>query len=181
MKKYSDLVDRLLEYGDLLLKLRPTEVADTAKLLRIRAADDATVCGGQAIVEPSMFALVRGGLLYAIDAIDESHVVVQGIDGDVSAYWHGMIHRREGDFDNARYWFRRAGALTFFGELHRRASQVASVFAAQSNWDPYLFTGLCEQDKFGDTEMRDQLVKLQRIEFDAIFDYVWCKSFNLKR
>ena len=37
--------------------------------------------------------------------------LIQEAKGDLGSYWHGMLHRREGDFDNARYWFRRAGVL----------------------------------------------------------------------
>ena len=48
--------------------------------------------------------------------------------------------------------------------------------AKQLNWDPYLFVGLCEQEKFGATQNRRTLSQLQRIEFDALFDYVWRQS-----
>jgi hypothetical protein len=178
MKQYSDFVDRIFSDRDLLKKLLPAGLSDTDRLLRIRAADDAAIGGEKTITSPEMFALVRAGLFYAVDAIDEGHKIVQGIGGDESSYWHGMVHRREGDFDNARYWYRRSGELPVFGELHREAAAVSAVVAAQSNWDPYLFTGLCEQNKFGETETRDELVKLQRIEFDVIFDYCWRRSFK---
>jgi hypothetical protein len=125
-----------------------------------------------------MLALVRAGLVYACDSLEESHMIVQGISGDEAAYWHGMIHRRDTDFENARYWFRRAGVLPVFNELHRAASAVSSVVAAQPNWDPYLFTGLCEQEKFGEEEQRGVLLKLQVIEFRAMFDDAWRKSFK---
>ena len=177
MKRYSEFVDRILGYGELLKKLRPTEAADTGRLLRIRAADDGEISGGQAVVNPAIFPLVRGALFYACDAIDESHGIVQKVDGDEGAYWHGMLHRREGDFENARYWFRRAGVLPVFGELHHATSSVSAIVAAQSNWDPYLFTGLCEQNKFGETETTAELVKLQQIEFRTVFDYTWRRSF----
>lgn len=180
MKRYSDLADSILGDHYLLQKLRPTEVSDTAKLLRVRAANDAEISDARPVASPPMFSLVRAGLLYALDAIDESHRIIQAVDGDESAYCHGMVHRREGDFYNARYWFSRAGTLSSFGSIHRAASAVSSVVAAQANWDPYLFTGLCEQERFGDTEMRGELVKLQRIEFEVLFDYLWRRSFNLK-
>jgi hypothetical protein len=107
----------------------------------------------------------------------EGHRLVQDLSGDVAAYWHGMIHRREGDFDNARYWFRRAGELPHFAALHREASAESAVVARQTNWDPYLFTMLCEQHKFGG-EDTDHLVELQRIEFQVTFNYTWRQAIR---
>jgi len=178
MDEYPEIVSAVLRDGHLLRKLRPTEASDVALLLKIRAASDADLAGGKMVAKPNMLALARAALVYACDSLHESHMIVQGISGDESAYWHGMVHRREGDFDNARYWFRRAGTLPVFSQLHRAASAVSSVVAAQANWDPYLYTGLCEQEKFGEQELRDELVKLQAIEFRAMFDDVWRKSFK---
>jgi len=177
MKNYSDLVDRVfLRDEHLLEKLLPTDPLDRDLLRKIQAASDAALSGGRTIGKPQTFALVRGGLLYAVDAIHEAHNLFQDSPGDLGAYWHGMMHRREGDFDNARYWFRRAGALPFFGSLHRAASEHSALMARQSNWDPYVFTGECEQARFGETESRKQLAALQRVEFDSIFDYSWRQS-----
>jgi hypothetical protein len=115
-------------------------------------------------------------LFYAVDALDAGHKLFQDAAGDLGSYWHGMIHRREGDFDNARYWFRRCGTLGCFAALHRDASAVSPDMARQSAWDPYLFTGQCEQARFGAEELLPELVKLQRLEFAALFDYSWQKT-----
>ena len=52
------------------------------------------------------------------------------------------LARREGDFDNARYWFRRSGTLPVFDALHSRAAEYSADMGKQLSWDPYLFTGL---------------------------------------
>ena len=53
-----------------------------------------------------------------VDAVDfaatgdwqRAHEIVQEMDGDRIASWiHALVHRLEGDLDNARYWYRRAG------------------------------------------------------------------------
>ena len=173
MKTYSDFIGRIFLQDGLLAKLTPAEPLSYDLLLRVRAADDATLSGGQTIGHAENFALVRGGLLYAIDAIHEAHAIFQDTQGDLAAYWHGMMHRREGDFENARHWYRRAGALPCCAALHRAASEFSADMARQAGWDPYLLTGECERARFGAEESVAGLVKLQRVEFEGVFDYTW--------
>jgi len=56
-------------------------------------------------------ALVQAAIWYYVDDLDRSHNIAQNIEGPEGALWHGLMHRREGDFWNAKYWFRRAGPL----------------------------------------------------------------------
>ncbi len=44
-----------------------------------------------------------------VDELDRSHTISQGILDATGSYWHGIMHRREGDFSNAHYWFRKVG------------------------------------------------------------------------
>jgi len=178
MNTYSDFVDRVFLQEKFLEKLIPSAPQDYALVRRIQGAEDKLIAGDRPIKNAEMFALVRGGLLYAADAIHEAHVIFQEAKGDLGSYWHGMMHRREGDFDNARYWFRRAGVLPVFGAMHRAASETSAVMARQSNWDPYLFTGECEQARHGETESLKELAGLQRVEFEVLFEYCWRKALE---
>ena len=176
MASYPDLIQRLLLAEGLLKKLIPNDIVDRDIWRRVRDAKDDTVTGGQAIGNPGVFRLVRGGLLYALDDLDGCHQFFQESGTDLGSYWHGMMHRREGDFDNARYWFRRSGSLPFFDNLHSHAAQFSADMAKQMSWDPYLFTGQCEQAKFGAEDESGELPRLQRAEFDVVFDYTWRQS-----
>ncbi len=41
-----------------------------------------------------------------------AHAIVQQCEGDSTAAWiHAVLHKIEGDLDNSRYWYRRAGRL----------------------------------------------------------------------
>ena len=178
MPQYSDFIDRLLLREGLLQTLFPTEVFDPELVRRVREADLAAIAGNHKIVDQKAFPLLRGALLYLLDALPEAHTIFQEAKGDLGSYWHGMMHRRDGDFDNARYWFRRAGALPVFAEIHRAAASHSELMARQTSWDPYVFTGQCEQNRFGERGSLQELAALQRIEFDALFDYGWRQSVS---
>jgi hypothetical protein len=172
MTRYSEFVDRTLRSEGSLRKLFPKDISDRDAWRRLKEADDATVAGGS-IGAPQAFEVVRGGLLYALDDLAGCHEFFQNTASDLVGYWHGMMHRREADFDNARYWFRRAGTLPFFPALHGRASEISTDMEKQYSWDPYLFTGNCEQHRFGADSEEGDLARLQRAEFDVVFDYSW--------
>ena len=49
--------------------------------------------------------------LISSERLDDAHDLVQNDSSPDASYLHGMIHREEGDLDNARYWFARAGEV----------------------------------------------------------------------
>jgi len=42
-------------------------------------------------------------------AWQQAHEIVQAERSKLAAWLHGIVHTLEGDLDNARYWYRRAG------------------------------------------------------------------------
>ena len=53
-------------------------------------------------------------LLKAVEFLEKgewqsAHEIVQGEKTNLAAWLHGIVHTLEGDLDNARYWYRRAG------------------------------------------------------------------------
>ena len=38
-----------------------------------------------------------------------AHEILQAERSNLAAWLHGIVHTLEGDLDNARYWYRRAG------------------------------------------------------------------------
>ena len=61
--------------------------------------------------------MTRGELERALDLAaqgswDEAHTIVQSDESDPTACWiHAVLHKIEGDSENARYWYRRAGRM----------------------------------------------------------------------
>ena len=171
--RYPDFIQRILLHERTLDEPLPTEPTDYELVIRIREADDAAILGGANSLPGAPLPLLRAGLFYYHNAIADSHREAARDEGDLAAYWHGMVHRREGDFDNARYWMRRAGEQPVFQEMQGRVHDGAPNMARQSNWDPFLFINLCEQYKYGEHEYKKEIGALQRVEFAVMFDYVW--------
>lgn len=173
MNRYPDFIQRLLLHERTLDEPLPKDPTDYELVIRIREADDAKVFGGLPLAPAAPAELVRAGLFYYHNALEDSHKQAAKATGDIASYWHGMVHRREGDFDNARYWMRRAGEQPVFQEMQARAGDACPNMSRQANWDPFLFTHLCEQYKYGETTYKKEIGQLQRVEFAAMFDYVW--------
>ncbi len=43
---------------------------------------------------------------------EQAHEIAQDINDTNGSWLHAYLHRKEGDFSNAGYWYRRAGKLT---------------------------------------------------------------------
>jgi hypothetical protein len=180
MPRYSDLADRVLNHPELLTALTPTSPLNYDLSRKLREASDSDLAGGASIADAAMLPFVRGALLYGADELDAAHRIFQDEPSSLGSYWHGMMHRREGDFDNARYWFRCAGRLGVFGKMHDAARSASPDMAKQSTWDAYLLTGQCEQAKHGATELISECVALQKAEFIVLFEDCWQRAVGAK-
>ncbi|MBC8134835.1 MAG: hypothetical protein H8F28_02995 [Fibrella sp.] len=64
------------------------------------------------------------------DDLDAAHVLSQAHEDDATAnYVHQIVHRREGDFGNTRYWVMKTGPHPFYAELASLAQT-----AGQTEW-----------------------------------------------
>ena len=54
-------------------------------------------------------ALSKAIDLLETGAWQQAHEIVQAERSNLAAWLHGIVHTLEGDLDNARYWYRRAG------------------------------------------------------------------------
>ncbi len=125
----------------------------------------------------------EAGLWLHFDFLEEAHQISQQIDTPEGSYWHGIMHRREGDFANASYWFRRAGNLPFFKELGQAAAQLVASntdhpqlvrIARGENWDPQRFVDLCKACcTGGKLALEASCRNLQRLEWDHLFNYCY--------
>src|SRR6476660_1097826 len=72
---------------------------------------------------------VKAGLHVLNDDLERGHVLAQAHEGDKTCdYWHAIVHRREGDFDNAKYWLRQVGRHPVLSRVHDGGPAAAVVF-----------------------------------------------------
>jgi hypothetical protein len=122
------------------------------------------------------------GLWWYFDFLDESHEISQELHTPEGSYWHALMHRREQDFGNSKYWFRRVGSHPIFPVLAQCAIglaeaasslPVARFLTIPAGWDPFTFVDLCAACVHGPTEATDLCEKIQRMEWDLLFDHCY--------
>lgn len=108
------------------------------------------------------------GLWLYHDFLDESHTISQDLPGWIGSYWHGIMHRREPDASNAKYWFRRVPSNPVFQALASDAAELG--LPLKGGWDPFGFIDQCERERGtgSDGEMICRRVQLR--EMQLLFD-----------
>lgn len=148
-----------LETRDPLPPLAPSEEWDSELTHRIETISLETLFDGQSIKDSTMGDALQSGLLLWNDALDASHTISQGIESRTGSYWHGIMHRREPDYSNAKYWFRRVGAHPTFPALRERALV------------------LLQSGSTGSDSLADYVEAIEKIEDWDAFRFVdWCQA-----
>lgn len=129
----------------------------------------------QIITDPDIASrpeIVAGLWLY-VDELNRSHRVSQNIATPTGSYWHGIMHRREGDFSNSHYWFRKVGKHPAMKHIDISGGS-AGAGTDVGRYDPHAFIDAVEQAvKEDDADQKHpELVAMQRHEWVRLFE--WC-------
>jgi len=116
----------------------------------------------------------EAALWIRIGEIDRSHRIVQDDSSSVATYMHGMIHRMEGDYWNANYWFNRVREKQLLESIEE------SVFALREGtqgelpegpFSPTEFTTRCEQaSRRVSKSNREQLESIAFAEWQGVWN-----------
>jgi hypothetical protein len=145
--------------------------------------DHPTLLDGRPLADPPMADCCISGLWLLHNFLDQSHELSQNIETTSGSYWHGIMHRREPDFSNAKYWFRRVAA-------HPVQQQLADALASRAGdsphlarltsggrWDAAQFVDLCEQAWRGrDDHLHKLCCDVGWLEWQLLFDYCYQRA-----
>ncbi|HMP83590.1 MAG TPA: hypothetical protein PKA41_12895 [Verrucomicrobiota bacterium] len=171
--------DNSQQYLRLLDTPLPAEIGPTARDGTRPAAElDAELerLSFAAGFSPQRRQLVRALVLLWHDHLNESHSIAQGIENADGSYVHAIMHRREPDYWNAKYWFRRVGKHPAFGKVAQRVEELLEERGAgelrrkllpRGGWDAFAFVDACENGEGGCELLRE----VQKIEFIALLEH----------
>lgn len=127
---------------------------------------------------------VRAGLLLFHDHLDESHTLAQSSGNRDGDFWHAIMHRREPDYSNSKYWFRQVGDHAIFASLAESAARLAAgstggaAFEASPSWDPFRFVDLCAQAARDGGSLETLCRQIAQAEWCLLFDYCYQRALG---
>lgn len=132
---------------------------------------------------------LQAGIWQFWDELETSHEFAQRVEGRgqhrTGDYWHAIMHRREPDYGNAKYWCRRVGPHP----IHWPLKEMAGELLAQSpfrelgfpasrlgmkSWEATAFVDLCAEAAARPGSLLHQFaVQLQYCEMLLLMKWSW--------
>jgi len=141
---------------------------------------------------------LMAGLFLLHDYLEESHALSQSIEGqgdDSSGdYWHAIMHRREPDYSNAKYWIRRVGQHPVHSQLYdllssnlqnlqADADDTGQLFLRQiaslPTWNPTTFVDFCQTcEQAPQTNSYHLACAIQYLEMRLLLEHCYAAVVN---
>ncbi len=181
----AEVIEKL-EAGNPLPTLVPQEAWSPELTDALTSSSLDNLFQGKSVKNTTFGEAIKSGLLLWNDALDESHTISQELGNQTGSYWHGIMHRREPDYSNSKYWFGRVGTHPIFPALRERAlvilkeipnpsdalANIAQTIEADGNWDAYQFIDWCQAAENGsDTDVTRFLQQVQAEEIKLLLAY----------
>lgn len=161
------------------------EPPDPSGVALLRGLDWSAAFAPARVVDARMADCCRAGLWLYVNDLEASHEVSQAIATSTGSYWHGILHRREPDSWNSKYWFDRVGrhpvyigVIAAARELAGGTTGVAASLVQQTEWSAHRFVDLCESARAEGGELEQLCRRIQLAEWRLLFDYCYREAIS---
>ena len=180
----ADVIEKL-EAGNPLPTLVPQKAWSTELTDALASTSVDELFHGESLKNNTFGDAIKSGLLLWNDALDESHNISQGLENQTGSYWHGIMHRREPDYSNAKYWFGRVGTHPIFPQVREQAlaileetpdpsdalARIAQTIETEEKWDAYQFIDWCQAAEGASDDVTRFLQQVQAEEIKLLLAY----------
>ena len=166
---YGPAVAELLT-GDRLPELGPGRANAAARPLLEQLTVERLVPGP--IADADMARCCLAALWLHHDFLDESHKISQDDESDPDRnFWHAVMHRREPDPSNSKYWWRQVGPHPVLARLREHAPTLGYEYTT-----PEAFVDFCERVRSTGSDDEDLAKSVQMLEWQLLFDCCYYKA-----
>lgn len=131
---------------------------------------------GRPVTDPDAARACHAGLWLLHDFWDEAHLIAQHLDTPEGGYWHAILHRREPDSSNAKYWLRRVGEHRIHYELAGFAADFGVQGRGWDHWYGESFVDHCDARRGRGDAAETDVRRLQLAEWQLLFNSCWQKA-----
>lgn len=119
---------------------------------------------GRPVVDVDAARACLAGLWLVFDHLDESHTISQELHTAEGSFWHAVMHRREPDAFNSKYWWRRVGPHPVLDQLREQSPDVGYRYTT-----PEAFVDECERVRGTGTAAEETARRVQLLEWQLLF------------
>jgi hypothetical protein len=138
--------------------------------------------------DPQSLPLVQAVLYLCFDCFEEAHNIANEHEDTVIGNWlHAILHRREPDAGNSKYWYARVKApAKVFEAIGKEVLSIlkekpvaeleplVKKLEMSKTWEPEIFVDLCNEyrEKDPDSPTYQTLARIQEIEWRGLAEYI---------
>jgi hypothetical protein len=120
------------------------------------------------------------GLWLWHDFLNRSHEISQSVHTASGSFWHAIMHRREGDFGNAKYWYAKVAGHPILASMGIQAGSVINHQPADKRlmrinndgWNGSALVDLVQSVHESPSDpMHRVAVALQQLEWRVLFEH----------
>lgn len=122
------------------------------------------------------------GLWLYHNFLNTSHEISQEIDTPEGSYWHAIMHRREGDYWNSKYWIRQCGSFSLASAMKEKLKEEdfrpagPDLQKVTERWDPQRFVDVCERIVSEGGNDHEAAQRIQMLEWESLFRHCLKKA-----